>query len=192
MFEENPISLMFKEELFYELAFQGWVSIDFEKGTIFNNRTSNLMGYQHNSGYIALAWKYRGKVYHILAHRLIWMLANGPIPVGLEINHKDGDKTNNKLKNLELVTPSENMQHAFKTGLVNIEKLRTNLRSYFRKNRHVNCKLTADNVRKILKLRKQDPKKFTMRKLAEMFNISHSNIVRLINQETYVYLNDKN
>lgn len=52
-----------------------------------------------------------------MAHRMIWEHFNGPIPVGLQINHINGVKTDNRLQNLELVTPSENTKHAYKTGL---------------------------------------------------------------------------
>ena len=34
-------------------------------------------------------------------HRLVWETFCGKIPEELEINHKDGDKSNNKLSNLE-------------------------------------------------------------------------------------------
>lgn len=45
------------------------------------------------------------------AHRLAWIYEHGDIPEGLMIDHIDGDKQNNRISNLRLVTNSENMQN---------------------------------------------------------------------------------
>ena len=45
-------------------------------------------------------------------HRMVWEAFNGPIEGRLEINHKDLDRSNNKLENLELVTHQQNLKHA--------------------------------------------------------------------------------
>lgn len=47
-------------------------------------------------------------------HRCIWEAHVGPIPDGMEINHINGVKTDNRLLNLELCTKSENTLHKFR------------------------------------------------------------------------------
>lgn len=61
---------------------------------------------------------YNGQGYDTFAlHRLVALAFHGPCPEGREVNHKDGDKSNNRADNLEYVTPLENHQHAAAMGL---------------------------------------------------------------------------
>lgn len=55
-----------------------------------------------------------------LAHRIVWEAFNGPIPAGMHINHINEKKDDNRLENLNLMTPKEN--HNWGTG---IERQRT-------------------------------------------------------------------
>lgn len=43
-------------------------------------------------------------------HRAIWEQANGPIPHGYEVHHKDGDTFNNELSNLECISAREHQR----------------------------------------------------------------------------------
>lgn len=46
-------------------------------------------------------------------HRVVWEAFNGPIPGRLEVNHKNLNRSDNRLENLELLTHRENVQHAY-------------------------------------------------------------------------------
>ena len=48
---------------------------------------------------------------HMRVHRLVYMAHKGVIPEGMQINHKDEDKTNNCIENLEVVTPKQNIHY---------------------------------------------------------------------------------
>lgn len=51
-------------------------------------------------------------------HRIVvWAFLGVLSTRSRQVNHKDGNKDNNYLSNLELVTPSENVRHAYRTGL---------------------------------------------------------------------------
>lgn len=52
-----------------------------------------------------------------LVHRLVAQAYLMHTEKRNEVNHKDGDKSNNNLDNLEWVTRSENMYHAHSSGL---------------------------------------------------------------------------
>lgn len=45
------------------------------------------------------------------AHRIIWEMHYGPIPEGMQIDHINHDRTDNRLCNLRLVTASDNMKN---------------------------------------------------------------------------------
>ena len=82
------------------------------------NQQKTRYGYYH----IILYKNNIGK--HFQVHRLV-AFAFLPLIDGKDfVNHKDGNKTNNCLYNLEWVNRSENMQHAFKLGLINDEQIK--------------------------------------------------------------------
>lgn len=63
-------------------------------------------GYFNNFGTLII--KYNGMVF--IGYRIIWALINGEWPDD-EIDHIDGDRTNNKIENLRSVTHSINMRN---------------------------------------------------------------------------------
>lgn len=65
-------------------------------------------------GYMILAVWEDGKCHLMTAHRLIWTYLNGPIPVGMDINHKDGNRINNRPENLEIMTRGDNLRHSYR------------------------------------------------------------------------------
>ena len=75
----------------------------------------------HNkiNGYVYITTSKDGVRKSVRAHKAVMVAFTGEHP-GMQINHIDGDKTNNRLDNLEWCTGSENMVHAYKNDLVNL------------------------------------------------------------------------
>jgi len=58
----------------------------------------------HHTGYVSVKVNHR----KFPAHRIVWEMHNGPVPKGMELDHKDRQKANNVLGNLRLATRSQN------------------------------------------------------------------------------------
>lgn len=74
------------------------------------------------TGYKYVTERRQGKKKNLYVHALVAECFLGDRS-GKEVNHIDGDKSNNALSNLEYVTHKENMQHAQKSGLLSVTKL---------------------------------------------------------------------
>lgn len=51
-------------------------------------------------------------------HRIIWSSVYGPIPPGMHIDHKNGQRAYNRIANLRLATPAENVRYASLRGVM--------------------------------------------------------------------------
>lgn len=104
----------------------------------------------------------------ILLHRLVWLALRGPIPDGLVINHRNGDKLDNRLSNLELMTLAENNRHAIEHGLHD---------PYTPKN----WSMTAEQVREIRRLSKT----LGQAETANHLGITLNKVNRILRGRTY-------
>jgi len=100
-------------------------------------------------------------------HRLVARAFLSNYRPDLQVNHKNGIKTDNRLENLEMCTASENQRHAYKLGL-NKSKQGEN-----------SCcaKLKNEEVIIIKKLLKEGV--LSQRKIAKLYSISYSTIWKI-------------
>lgn len=68
-------------------------------------------------GYPSAVLCRNGERRNATVHRLVAEAFLGPCPIGHEVNHINGDKTNGNIENLEYVAHQKNIQHAADTGL---------------------------------------------------------------------------
>lgn len=64
-----------------------------------------------NTGYLQITLYKNGKLQRYLVHRLVAETFLGKCPKGYQVNHIDENKTNNRIDNLEYVTPKENTNY---------------------------------------------------------------------------------
>lgn len=86
-------------------------------GNVIGKRGNILKGKTTWDGYKEVVLSDCGRRRSVRVHRLVMECFVGECPDGLQVNHKDGNKFNNHIDNLEYVTNVENSHHAYRTGL---------------------------------------------------------------------------
>lgn len=129
---------------------------------------------KHNTskktGYVSVMLQINGLIENWLVHRLV-ALSYIPNPENKpQVNHIDGDKSNNNLSNLEWVTRSENEKHAHANKL-----------KIFGKDRHPSRKINSIIAKEIRELKGV----LTQKQIGERYGISGSNVSRIQSGETW-------
>ena len=141
-----------------------------EDGIIKNSKTNRILKQSNKSGYkiVCLSINNKSKTHYV--HRLVAKTFIPNTNDKLQVNHIDGNKSNNKLENLEWCTPLENMIHAKKIGLKNDVG-----------ENNPNSKLTKKDVKHIKMLNKF----YTQRELGKIFGVCQTQISKIIKNKRW-------
>lgn len=60
-------------------------------------------------------------------HQEVWKAANGPIPKGFQVHHKDGNPGNNEISNLELLTSAQHHAEHRRMPTFNLERAKRSM-----------------------------------------------------------------
>lgn len=140
-------------------------------GTVRNIKTGNNLKWVDNGkGYkvVKLYNDSRPQGRLCLVHRLVLSTWLPTDDFSLDVNHIDGNKSNNCVVNLQWVTKSENTRHAHITGLF--------------KN-----KLTIDQIKEIKQIKLQIERE-TQQQIADKYGISRSIVGKIWSGDLYDYV----
>lgn len=156
-------------------GFEGHYEVS-DEGTVYRiargkgGEVGPLKPYLSRGGYLTVSPSKNDRRRHIDVHRAVAEAFLGPAN-GLEVNHKNGIKTDNRLENLEYVTRQGNVDHASSAGL------------FQRGTSRWNSKLDENKVRKIRDM--YATRRWLQRELAAMFGVDAASVNDIVNDRTW-------
>ena len=182
--KEIDIREMTKDEYIAWNLQCGNIAADPESGKVFTTRgpggvrlskPKELLGSTVN-GYKVVSIRNGATKLQCRIHRIVWISVNGVVPDGYCIDHINSDKQDNRLSNLQLLTPIENSHKAKEDGL------------YKTGEDNKATKISPELYDEIAYLYATDD--FTMRELAEVYGISKSRISQIIKETGWTDIGD--
>lgn len=146
------------------------------EGYVYSEKSNKVLKRRTNTpGYWTYAIRLKGKRKEVLLHRMLALTYLKHVKGKDCINHKDGVKKNNNLDNLEWVTQTENVNHAFKTGL--------------RCNKGENHPMSKLTEKEVIEIRiKHSEEKITFKEIAKLYNVSTGTVSNIINKKRFSHI----
>lgn len=113
-----------------------------------------------------------------LVHRVVAIQYLPQSDLSMEVNHKDGDKANSCVWNLEWVSRSHNVEHAYESGLKS--------RYRNRATKQFSSRLSDDDVREIHRLRRDCSQ--TYGQIASRYSLSRAAIYMIIKGKNHRHI----
>lgn len=165
-----------KKEIFKDiLGYSEFYSVS-NYGNVFSKRQNKNLSFGDNGkGYLFVNLYNNGISKRFYVHRLVALTFIDNLDNKKQVNHKDCNKSNNYLSNLEWITPEENINHAvlnkrFYTS--DYQKKQTSLA-----NRGSKSHLTKLSEIDVLRIKIAINTKFyTQKEIAEIYNTTRGNI----------------
>lgn len=145
-----------------------------KKGEVYSIRNKKILKPYCPNGYLQIELNKNGKHKKYLIHRLVaqtYLPNKNDLPC---VNHKDGNKLNNDVSNLEWCTYSENMIHASNHKLLKAVG----------ENQH-SSKLKKEDVKYIKSVYKKGDLTYGSSALGKKFNVDHKTIFAIVNGKTW-------
>jgi hypothetical protein len=159
-------------------GFRGFYKVSSE-GRLWSSRRRRVMKPCHRrNGYRQIVLYRRGKGKTCLVHRLVVLAFPGPKPSdldGLEVNHANGSKSDNRRSNLEVMTRKQNLEHARAMGLLPCRKGERNGRAV------VNC-------RKVKRIRRLIAAGSSVREAADKMRLPWALVYKVARRLTWRHL----
>lgn len=130
-------------------------------------------------GYLELVLRVNGKAAYRVVHRMVVEAFIGPIPSGMQVNHLNGMKADNRARNLGIVTPGENMSHALGMGLFRD--------SHVRGETHPFAKLSDS---KVVQIRRLVLSGMTQKQVGQRFGVTQSAVSGVCRRSAWTHVDE--
>lgn len=134
----------------------------------------------NNAGYETFA---AGRDGTIFVHRAVASAFLGTITKRRNVNHKNLNKKDNSLKNLEITTPRQNIRHALRNGRFDEHRLNMS-----KKSKGIGNPKAKLNEAQVLEIRKQASLGISRKDIAFIFKISVCTVGSIVTRETWKHI----